>query len=85
MEALARFHTRLILSVRQYKEKKMTPKILITAANGHTGFPAAKELLSLGFPVRAFVRNSSNPKAQELKPLGAELFVGDIVIGDVVG
>ncbi len=53
-------------------------KILITAANGNTGFPAAKELLKLGFSVRAFVRNSQAPKAQELKKLGAELFVGDI-------
>ena len=56
----------------------MKPKILITAANGNTGFPAAKELLELGFPVRAFVRNPDNPKARELKALSAELFVGDI-------
>ena len=56
----------------------MKPKILITAANGNTGFPAVKELLELGFPVRAFVRNPDNPKARELKALGAELFVGDI-------
>ncbi|MFT5747359.1 MAG: NAD(P)H dehydrogenase (quinone), partial [Saprospiraceae bacterium] len=35
-------------------------KILITAANGRTGFPAAKELLLLGFNVRAFVRNANN-------------------------
>ena len=27
-------------------------KILVTAANGHTGYPAAKELLRLGFSVR---------------------------------
>ena len=44
----------------------MKPKILVTAANGNTGFPAAKELLELGFPVRAFVRNPDNPKAREL-------------------
>ncbi len=47
-------------------------KILITAANSHTGFPAAKELMELGFPVRAFVRNPNNQKAKELKSLGAE-------------
>lgn len=47
----------------------MKPKILITAANSHTGFSAAKELLSPGFPVRAF-----NPNAQKLKKkLGADL------------
>ena len=56
----------------------MKPRILVTAANGNTGFPAAKELLELGFPVRAFVRNPDKPKARELKALGAELFVGDI-------
>ena len=56
----------------------MKPKILVTAANGNTGFPAAKELLELGFPVRAFVRNPDNAKARELKAHGAELFVGDI-------
>lgn len=52
--------------------------ILITAANGNTGFPAAKELLKLGFNVRAFVRNPKTKKAEELKKLGAELFVGNI-------
>ena len=56
----------------------MKQKILITAANGHTGYPAAKELLKLGFPVRAFVRNPDTAKARELKRLGAEIFVGDI-------
>lgn len=53
-------------------------QILVTAANGNTGFPASKELLKLGFKVRAFVRNPNNKKAQELKRLGAEIFVGDI-------
>ncbi|MEZ5017114.1 MAG: NmrA family NAD(P)-binding protein [Flavipsychrobacter sp.] len=53
-------------------------KILITAANGHTGFPAAKELLNLGFEVRAMVRNAQSDTARELKKMGAELFVGDM-------
>ena len=53
-------------------------KILVTATNGNTGFPASKELLKLGFEVRAFVRNQNSKKAQELKKLGAEIFVGDI-------
>lgn len=53
-------------------------KILITAANGNTGFPASKELLKLGFEVRAFVRNSQSETANELKRLGAEIFTGDI-------
>lgn len=56
----------------------MKTKILVTAANGHTGYPAAKELLKLGFGVRAFVRNPESIKAKQLKKHGAELFVGDI-------
>jgi len=53
-------------------------KILITTANSHTGFTAAKELLELGFPVRAFVRNPNNQKAKELKSLGAEILAGNM-------
>lgn len=56
----------------------MKDKILITAANGNTGFPAAKELIRLGFSVRAFVRNPNNPKALELRKMGAEIFTGNI-------
>ena len=32
------------------------PKILVTAAAGHTGSTAVYQLLEMGFPVRAFVR-----------------------------
>lgn len=53
-------------------------KILVTAANGHTGLPAAKELIALGFSVRAMVRNKNGTGATELKKLGAEIFVGDM-------
>ena len=53
-------------------------KVLITAANSHTGFTAAKELLELGFPVRAFVRDPSKQRAKELERLGAEIFVGNM-------
>jgi uncharacterized protein YbjT (DUF2867 family) len=56
----------------------MSTKILVTAANGHTGFPAAKELLSLGFDVRAMVRNPKGKGAIELNKLGAEIFIGDM-------
>ena len=56
----------------------MKTKILVTAANGNTGFPAAKEMLKLGFSVRAFVRNPNTKKAKNLKSLGAEIFTGDI-------
>lgn len=53
-------------------------KILVTAANGHTGYPAAKELLRLGFSVRAMVRNANGTGAIALKKLGAEIFIGDM-------
>ena len=39
-------------------------KILITAANSHTGFSAAKELLELGFPVRAFCPHSEQAEGE---------------------
>lgn len=53
-------------------------KILVTSANGHTGLPAAKELLKLGFNVRAMVRNINGNGANELRKLGAEIFRGDL-------
>ena len=56
----------------------MKEKILVTSATGHVGFPAASELLALGFQVRAFVRNPNTLIAKKLKELGAELFVGDL-------
>jgi len=55
-----------------------TKKILITAANGNTGYPAALELIKLGFQVRAFVRNPNSAKAKDLQRKGAEIFVGNI-------
>jgi uncharacterized protein YbjT (DUF2867 family) len=55
----------------------MNKKVLVMTANGHVGFPTACELLSLGFQVKAFVRNPNSVGAKELKKLGAELFIGD--------
>ncbi len=55
----------------------MKEKILITSANGHVSFPAASELLAMGFQVRAFVRNPNSSGSKKLKELGAQLFVGD--------
>ena len=56
----------------------MKTSVLVTAANGNTGYPAAKELLRLGHAVRAFVRNPNTVKAKDLEASGAELFVGDV-------
>ena len=53
------------------------PKILVTAAAGHTGAAAVYQLLEMGFPVRAFVRRR-DARATALEQAGAELFVGDM-------
>jgi uncharacterized protein YbjT (DUF2867 family) len=49
---------------------------VINGATGNTGSVVAKTLLAAGKQVRAVVRDEK--KAQELKALGAELFVGDL-------
>jgi NAD(P)H dehydrogenase (quinone) len=53
------------------------PKILVTSAAGRTGAAAVLQLLEKGFPVRAFVRRHDG-RAEKLKRVGAELFVGDM-------
>jgi len=52
------------------------PKILVTSAAGRTSTVAVLELLKLGFPVRAMVRQQ-DARAEVLKKAGAEIFVGD--------
>ena len=54
----------------------MKNKILITLANGKTGFATAKQLLEEGFPVRIFVR-SKNEKSIILEQMGAEIVIGN--------
>lgn len=54
----------------------MKNKILLTLANGKTGFATATQLLEEGFPVRIFVR-SKNEKTLILEQLGAETIVGN--------
>ena len=53
------------------------PKILVTSAAGHTGYPTVMFLLKRGFPVRAMVR-SDDHRARKLRDAGAEIFVGDL-------
>ncbi len=55
----------------------MSPKILITAATGKTGYEAAANLLKEGYHVRILTRAIS-PKAKALEDLGAEIALGDI-------
>ncbi len=59
------------------------PRILVTAAAGHTGTPAVLELLKQGFPVRAFVRRH-DARSKRLADAGAEIFVGSLLdMGDL--
>src|SRR5262245_54374549 len=56
----------------------MKPTILIAGATGATGNVATKLLLEKAFPVRAFV-HKDDERAQKLKALGAETFVGELL------
>ena len=51
--------------------------IFVAGATGGQGFPAVKELLKKGFHVRGLT-TGKNPKAEELKKLGAEMVVGNL-------
>lgn len=53
------------------------PKILITNANGKTGFAATLQLLAKGYLVRACVRTRRASTAQ-LEQAGAEIFIGNM-------
>jgi uncharacterized protein YbjT (DUF2867 family) len=56
---------------------KTKPTILITAAGGHTGMPAAFQFLKLGYPVRTFLRRE-DARARRLRKAGAEVFIGNL-------
>ncbi len=53
------------------------PKILVTAAAGHTGMATVIDLLKQGFPVRAFVRRN-DARSRVLEKAGAEIFIGNL-------
>jgi NAD(P)H dehydrogenase (quinone) len=53
------------------------PKILITGATGKTGGPAALQLLTKGYPVRAFV-HALDGRAEGLRQAGADIFPGSL-------
>lgn len=53
------------------------PLILVTAAAGRTGSAAARQLLELGYPVRALVHRE-DARSARLREAGAEIVVGDI-------
>lgn len=60
-------------------QERSTRFLIVGAAGSHgaTGNHAARQLLAQGLVVRAFVRQVDQ-RAEQLKELGAELFVGDL-------
>lgn len=56
------------------------PKILVTAAAGHTGMPTALQLLARGLPVRCMVRRI-DARSEVLAAAGAEVVQGSL--GDI--
>ena len=52
--------------------------IVVLGATGQQGHAVARALLAAGWPVRAFVRDASHPRAQSLQQQGAELVRGDL-------
>lgn len=55
----------------------LKPKLLVTGAAGKTGTPTTQQLLALGYPVRALVRDK-DPRSERLKALGAEVVEGSL-------
>src|SRR4030042_4189108 len=53
-------------------------KILVTGATGQQGGAVARELLALGYNVRAMTRKPNSEKAKALVKLGAEIIQGDL-------
>ena len=66
----------------QDENKFMNTKILVTGASGgtqgSTGNKLTRSLLLAGYPVLAFVRKEDE-RSEELKKLGAEIFVGNML------
>jgi uncharacterized protein YbjT (DUF2867 family) len=53
-------------------------KILVTGATGQQGGAVARELLTLGYNVKAMTRKPEGEKAQALAKLAAEIIQGDL-------
>jgi NAD(P)H dehydrogenase (quinone) len=53
------------------------PTILVTGAAGKTGGPTIAQLLAMGYPVRAFVRQADQ-RSERLASLGAQVVIGSL-------
>jgi uncharacterized protein YbjT (DUF2867 family) len=55
-------------------------KILVTGATGNVGREVTAQLVSAGFPVRAFVRDARTPRLLD----GAEAAEGDLSVPETL-
>ncbi|UZP39128.1 hypothetical protein NXS19_006944 [Fusarium pseudograminearum] len=55
----------------------MASIVFVTGATGRQGSAVARQLLDIGWTVRATARNMESPKAKELQNIGVELTPGD--------
>ncbi len=62
----------------RFQAKRATKVILVTGATGNQGGAVATQLVSLGWPVRALVRDADKPASRVLTWKGIELIEGDL-------
>ncbi|KAH7174525.1 uncharacterized protein B0J16DRAFT_348753 [Fusarium flagelliforme] len=62
----------------------MTPVVFVSGATGRQGFAVARQLLDIGWTVRAITRNTDSPIAKDLKGKGVEIRPGDWEDGDIL-
>ena len=55
----------------------LKPRILVTGATGKTGGAAIRQLLAMGYPVRALVRQTDH-RGEQLRQAGAEIVTGSL-------
>ncbi|GKU06840.1 family protein 1 [Fusarium langsethiae] len=55
----------------------MASIVFVTGATGRQGSAVARQLLDIGWSVRATARNMDSPKVEELQRMGAEVTPGD--------
>ena len=62
----------------------MTPIVFVSGATGRQGSAVARQLLDIGWTVRATTRNMGSTTAKDLKEQGAEMRPGGWEDGDVL-
>ncbi len=67
-----------MLTANATSQDNLDKLFLVTGATGDTGRPTVKLLLERGYRVRALARKEDE-RAQKLRDLGAEVFIGDML------